>query len=69
MERCATAMEASATSAAVTMTTSASAVTTTTSSAAAAVATTYFGGQRAGRCLRDRRSAGIDQRHRLSVLT
>jgi len=50
------------------------AATTSTAVASAATATatvtaTHFDDRRAGSCARDRRSAGIDQRHRLSVLT
>ena len=66
MESCATAMETA--TAAMTAATS-TAVATTSASASASVTATYFDDWRAGACARDRRSTGIDQRHRLSVLT
>jgi hypothetical protein len=80
MECCATAVECRAagmepaTATAVTTSTSSTSSSTSTSSTtaamttatAAAMATADFGRQRSGGGLRDRRCAGIDQRHRLT---
>jgi hypothetical protein len=62
------AMECRATAAepATAMPTAAAVATTSATSASAAVSTTHFDGRRAGDCLRDRRCAGIDQRHGLT---
>ena len=61
---------ATAAMAAPTASTASTAVATTSASAATApVTAAHFDDRRAGGCARDRRSTGIDQRQRASVLT
>ena len=68
--KCAAAWSNAATMEAATAAMAATAVATTSASAAtASVTAAHFDDRRAGGCARDRRSTGIDQRQRASVLT